>query len=73
MMILSDHDRILYKFQNFAGNIYLPSMIFWYIKSLFKIVLGRTFLIVNRFSKILQHMFGHTKRRNLKRKYFAYS
>ena len=59
-----------YEFQNFAGkNDYLPSMIFYYGKSL----LGQNFfLIVKRFSKFLLHILGKTKRQPLKRKYFSY-
>ena len=36
-----------------------------------KLFLGRTFLIVNRFSKFLQHILGHSKRSILERKCLA--
>ena len=72
MMILSDYDRIL-RVSKFCGeNNYLPSIIFTYRKTLFKLFLGRMFLIVNRFSKFLKHILGQTKRPILQRKYFDF-
>ena len=72
MMILSDYDRMV-KVSKFCGKIITSLPSFFVQKSLFKIVFGQNFLIVNRFSKFLQHNFGQTKRQIFQRKYFAYS
>ena len=55
MMISSDYDKIL-RVLKFCGEI---------ITSYEKLFLGTTFLIVNRFSKFLQHILGQTKPRLL--------
>ena len=60
-MISSDYDRILTtSFKILRENNYLPVMIF--CTEIQDLYLGRTFLIVNRFSKFLQHILGHSKR-----------
>ena len=54
------------EFQNFAENNYLPSMNFYYRKSLFKIVLGQNFFNCQQIFKIFATQFrtslGRTKR-----------
>ena len=73
MIISSDYSRILRVLKLCGENNYLPSMIFFLQKTLFKIVLGRTFSINNRFSKFLRHILGQTKRKILQRKIDAYN
>ena len=64
MMILSDYGEY-YELKKMRENNYLPSMIFFLQKIPIHLFLGRIFLIVNRFSKCLQHILGQTKRRIL--------
>ena len=60
-----------YEFQNVPGKYLPPFHIFCTETHLFiqNFFLGYTFLIVNRFSKFLQHILGQTYRRILQRKY----
>ena len=66
MIISSYYGRILQVFTILRENNYLPSMYFLLLKFPIKNCFwGRTFLIVNRFSKFLQHILGQTKRQIL--------
>ena len=69
---LSDYDRIL-QVSKFCGKIITCHDFFCTENPYSKLFLGRTFLIVNRFSIFSQHILGQTKRQILQRKYFAYS
>ena len=59
LMILSDCDRIL-RHSKYCRKIITSHDFFLDYSKLF---LGRTFLIVNRFSFFLQHILGQNKRR----------
>ena len=56
------------EFLNFAGNNYLPSMIFYYRKSLFKNVLGQNFFNCQPIFKILAAPFRTKKAPNSSKK-----
>ena len=52
-----------YEFENLVGKQLPPLHDFFCTQNPYpKLFLGRTFLIVNRFSKFLQHILGQTKR-----------
>ena len=73
MMILSHNDRIL-RISNFCGeNNYLPSMKFYYRKSLFKTVIGQNFIICQPIFNFLHHILGQNKNQILQRKYWTIS
>ena len=66
ILIISDYDRLLRVKKNLRENNYLPSMIFLYRKSLFKIIFWQDLFNCQSIFKIFA---AKTKRRILRRKY----
>ena len=61
------------KFKILRENNYIPSMIFFYRKCQFKIVLGHNTFNCQPIFNFLQHILEQTKSQILQRKYFGYS